>query len=88
MQNFVMCESRFEAGWKHLCSLYKSKNSHCLKFGCGKKTLQYWANKHYSKHIDVASSYFYREVLREAVYRGWATETITAAGYRSYRLYT
>jgi len=83
-----MDEVKFRLGWKHLCSLYKSEYSHCLKYGCGRNTLQYWANKHYSKYIRFESAGFYRRVLFEAVRRGWAIETITIGGYRSYKLHT
>lgn len=81
-----MDKGRFKAGWRHLCSLYRSKDGHCLRYGCGRETLKYWANKHYSGHLDVESAYFYREVLREAVRRGWCSEEITLAGYRKYKI--
>ena len=81
-----MNEGRFKTVWKHLCSLYRSKEGHCLRYGCGRDSLARWANRHYSRHLTVESAYTYKEVLKEATRRGWCEEIITPGGYRKYKI--
>lgn len=78
-------ETRLIQGWKHLCKLYKSEYKHCLRYGCSKETLAYWANKLWG--FGPESPWFYREVLREAVRREWAIESKNEYGCRAYKFH-
>lgn len=88
----VMPYEEFKLGWHVLQSLYRSQQGHCLKNGCGKETLQYYANNHsvrynrsYNWKFHDRPAYFWRNVLREAVNRGWVVEDRNNAGCRKYK---
>ena len=85
-----MNELHFRLIWKHLCSLYKSEHKHCLEHGCGKETLAKWANLHLNRKSTIIPNWTYispksyRDVLNEAVRRGWAKEYRNSVNYRCY----
>lgn len=79
----ILPESKFRTGWKQLVKLYNSSDGHCLKEGCGKATLQYWANN-VPGGMD-ESKWFWRTVLVIAVKRNWAVESINHSNCRKYK---
>lgn len=79
----ILPESKFRTGWKQLVKLYNSSDGHCLKEGCGKATLQYWANQ-VPGGMD-ESKWFWRTVLVIAVKRNLAVESINHSNCRKYK---
>ena len=53
-------------------------NGHCLKLGCGRKTLMYWV---YLTTGEWVSPSRLRRVLTEGVRRGWATRSQSDSGH-------
>ena len=84
----VILESKFRMGWGQLYKLYHSTDGHCLKRGCSKETLQYWANKVQGKNKCTSSmtenKWFWKTVLKIAVKRGWAKELQKSGECRRY----
>lgn len=70
-------QERFRYGWRLICAVWH-KNRHCLERGCGRVTFQYWVRE--TCHV-LLPGWFYREVLVEAVKRGWATKKQSVSGH-------
>lgn len=73
-----MNEQRFRYGWKLICEMWHSKNNHCLRYGCGRISLQYWMTS--TCHV-YESPWFWRTVMMEGVKRGWAVKSKSKSGH-------
>ena len=73
----ILDYQRFRYGWRLIVEVW-NKNRHCLQYGCGRETLQYWVIKTCHK---ILPAWFLRAVLMEAVQLGWATKSYSPCGY-------